>query len=61
MFFSDFLANPTASQFADVPAPENIPSAPYKTTLTHKAIPLGEEQQPQHHLRGDQRDQVQPI
>jgi hydroxymethylglutaryl-CoA synthase len=38
MFYSDFLANPSASQFASIPDPEAILSAPYKASLTDKAL-----------------------
>jgi hydroxymethylglutaryl-CoA synthase len=38
MFYSDFLANPSAPQFADIPDHESILSAPYKASLTDKAL-----------------------
>lgn len=38
MFYNDFLTNPSAPQFASVPDPESILSAPYKASLTDKNL-----------------------
>lgn len=38
MFYNDFLTSPKAPQFAGVPDPESILTAPYKASLTDKNI-----------------------